>query len=124
MPRFVVLRHEMPGDARRTSHWDLMFERGDRLRTWALSAQPEAGTTACIDARPLPDHKMDYLDYEGPISRNRGHVRRVDQGTFTVLAETRDELVVRCVGQRLRGTAKLWRMLAADGGWMFAMTDE
>jgi len=28
----------------------------------------------------LPDHRRDYLDYEGPISGGRGVVRRVETG--------------------------------------------
>ena len=86
MPRFVILRHALskPIDGR-GSHWDLMLESDDgvedSLETWALEDLPsKAGTT---DARRLKPHRTEYLDYEGPVSQNRGSVKRVMAGTYT-----------------------------------------
>ncbi len=75
MPRFVILEHDYPH-----LHWDLMLEDGDVLRTWRLSAPPEPGVG--VDAEPSFDHRLIYLDYEGPISDGRGNVKRHDKGTF------------------------------------------
>lgn len=33
-------------------------------------------------AEPLPDHRLFYLDYEGPVSGNRGVVTQWDKGIF------------------------------------------
>ena len=30
----------------------------------------------------LADHRLDYLEYEGPVSGDRGSVRRVDGGQY------------------------------------------
>src|SRR3954471_25058383 len=73
--RFVVLEHEWNG-----VHWDFMVEDDGRLRTWAIDAPLVTGEE--LPARALPDHRHDYLSYEGPISGGRGSVRRVDGGTF------------------------------------------
>ena len=98
-PRFVVLRHQPGAAGRRELHWDLMLEAGGQLRTWALDREPAADTI--IAATRLADHRSDYLDYEGPISGGRGEVRRFDHGTYQLLSETSDQLVVRLEGQQL-----------------------
>ena len=64
MPRFVILEHDHP-----VLHWDLMLEAGDVLQTWRLANPPTPG--CAIDATALPDHRLTYLDYEGPVSGNR-----------------------------------------------------
>ena len=100
MPRFVLLYHELPPGAR-PSHWDLMLERGDSLRTWALEQELRVG--AEITCQALPDHRLDYLDYEGPVSNHRGQVTRVDRGTYETLRESGEELLVRLDGRRFGG---------------------
>lgn len=79
--RFVVLFHEFPPGHRGSNHWDLMLEQNGKLLTWALSQLPAVGKS--IPAQRLPDHRLDYLNYEGPISDNRGKVSRVMAGTYS-----------------------------------------
>jgi hypothetical protein len=80
MPRYVVLYHE-PGDAsERPAHWDLMLEYGNVLRTWAIETTPNLDETLHLQA--LPDHRLEYLEYEGPVSGNRGLVTRIMSGTY------------------------------------------
>lgn len=106
MPRFVLLYHDCPADYVRQSHWDLMFEEGDALRTWALQQLPrdwdaaQAATSAVhahcplaaaenrIAAMKLGDHRSDYLEYEGRLSGNRGSVTRIASGYFATEIET------------------------------------
>ena len=61
----------------------------------------------------LLDHRKAYLDYEGPISGNRGSVFRVDRGDFELIEATDDSLVTRVMGTRLRGT--VWLKKISDG---------
>ncbi|MDR1964032.1 MAG: hypothetical protein LBQ50_09665 [Planctomycetaceae bacterium] len=78
--RFVVLLHEHPdGD-----HWDLMLETEPALTTWAVPPQPLPLHSFECRVKKLPDHRRDYLDYEGPVSQNRGFVRRLDSGTYEI----------------------------------------
>jgi hypothetical protein len=100
MPRFVVLTHDHP-----SWHWDFMLETKGVLRTWRLSAAPD--TPGSIYAEPLPDHRLRYLEYEGPVSGDRGHVRRWDAGEYSVVDESLGRLEVRLQGKRLHGTAVL-----------------
>lgn len=74
MRRFVVQEHTVaPGDV----HYDLMIEDGAVLVTFQLPAPP-AGEA--VRGRRSFDHRPRYLDYEGPISAGRGHVRPWDRG--------------------------------------------
>ncbi len=115
MPRYVVLRHDGP----RGVHWDLLLEAGGMLRTWALEQEPAAG--AAIACQALPDHRLHYLDYEGPVSGGRGTVARWDGGTYEVESESADELVVQLAGQRLVGRATLTREPDESGTWRFLL---
>src|SRR5215470_5282132 len=105
MPRFVLLYHECPPDYERPSHWDLMLEAGDLLRTWALLQLPDETASETVDAEELDDHRLAYLEYEGAVSGGRGSVRRVDAGTYETIVETGDSLQIRFDGNKLRGDA-------------------
>ncbi|MBW3540808.1 MAG: hypothetical protein KY476_11095 [Planctomycetes bacterium] len=109
MPRFVVLTHNHP-----TLHWDFMLEVGEVLRTWRLSAPPDVG--GVIEAVPLGDHRLAYLEYEGLVSGGRGRVTRWDAGQYEMVAETSDRVEVQVAGHRLNGRAFLER---GAGGWRF-----
>ena len=73
--RYVVLRHEGVPEP----HFDVMWESspGSALTTVRAREWPVAGDAPL---ERLPDHRRHYLDYEGPVSGNRGHVRRVASG--------------------------------------------
>ena len=101
MPRFVVLKHDWNG-----VHYDLMLERDAILRTWSLPT-PLAEDRAIL-ANALPDHRMAYLDYEGPVSRERGNVSRVAQGEYAVCHWTDDRIEVELHGDQLNGKLVLW----------------
>jgi hypothetical protein len=85
------------------------------LRTWALSEPPRPGGE--IEAAPLPDHRLAYLDYEGPISGDRGTVARWDRGEYAVLRQTARQWVLSLAGEKLRGTITLSRPAADAGKW-------
>lgn len=103
MPRFAILEHDYP-----VCHWDFLLEDGDKLLTWRLSAAPESGVV--LDAQQTFDHRKLYLDYEGPVSGERGNVTRWDGGTFEWEVRQRDQIAVRLSGLRLRGGFRLARL--------------
>jgi len=115
MPQYVILRHECPADYGRPSHWDFMLESGPVLRTWALETLPREGE--CGIAEALSDHRLAYLDYEGPISRGRGSVTRWDAGTYRIVHETNDELVVELHGAQLQLQVTLVRQSDDPQRW-------
>ena len=113
MPRFVVLTHDHP-----LLHWDFMLEHGEKLRTWGLAHPPDAGGP--IEAEPLTDHRLAYLDYEGPVSGGRGHVERWDRGEYETVESSPTRIVVRLAGEHLRGEAILDRS-EASANWTFRL---
>lgn len=105
--RFVVLRHEMPSGTSRPSHWDLMLEDDGQLLTWALAALPQLSRTC--PAERLARHRIDYLEYEGPVSGNRGQVARWDAGTFCWISRSTECHEISLAGEKLRGQFVLRR---------------
>ncbi len=111
--RFVILEHRTAHGV----HWDFMLEWGEVLRTWSLAQRPSPGCR--VAATALPDHRMLFLDYEGPISRDRGTVTRWDRGTFMLLSESEGEVVVDLSGRRLAGRTTLSRDASGEPSWRF-----
>jgi hypothetical protein len=71
------------------SHWDLMLELDDgQLLTWKLPPMTLANLLQVgheFLGHRLPNHRQVYLDYEGPISNNRGWVKRMASGEYRVV---------------------------------------
>lgn len=102
-----------------------MLEDDGRLRTWRLPEDPAGpGPSPAV---PLPDHRLAYLDYEGPVSGGRGEVRRWDEGTWTRLEESPTLLRVELAGTRLAGQVLLARHADASPeggvGWSYSFCD-
>jgi hypothetical protein len=102
MPRFVILEHDHP-----RLHWDLMLEVGSVLKTWRLAKAPET-PGEMIEAVSIGDHRIFYLDYEGPVSGERGNVKRWDAGTYETLGmDMVPPFKVRLAGQRVQSLAAI-----------------
>jgi hypothetical protein len=114
MPRYVILLHAFPPEHERATHWDLMFEQAGVLRTWALASEPAAGCQG--EAEQLADHRPAYLDYEGPVSGERGTVTRWDWGSYRLVEDAGDRLVAELGGRLMarvelvRQAGHLWRV--------------
>ena len=78
---FVILHHTGFGN----DHYDLMITGGKSLLTWQFLENPistlDGNIISCIK---IDDHRHEYLEYEGVISGNRGHVSRSDSGRARV----------------------------------------
>ena len=127
MPRYVILRHEMPDGCERPSHWDFMLEAEGALRTWALPAPPGTGGPMEVDA--LTDHRLTYLEIEGPISGGRGSVARWDEGGFTLVERSAVLWEIDLCGKRLRGRATLVALPEAETAgcsqrWRFSFSSD
>lgn len=97
--RYVVLHHT----GHDQPHYDLMLEQAEDARLLSVRLP----TWPPTDGMPIewtPPHRRIYLDYEGPVSHNRGHVRRVASGTYERHATTDDAVV------RFEGVPGTWRL--------------
>lgn len=131
MPRFVLLLHECPKRKPRPTHCDLMFDVGYSLSTWALATLPHDwrdlfdepqltfASTNEIEVDQLPDHRTAYLDYEGPVSSDRGSVRRLDSGTYTTASGPYEFAID---GRILRGTIRLQPPAGSNATWQLTFT--
>lgn len=97
----VVLRHDMPDGS---YHFDWMLACS-AAQPAALIAfhldrpldQVEEGQT--LSAQRIKDHRPMYLDFEGPLSGDRGFVRRVATGTVLACSPARQPQEL-CLGIR------------------------
>jgi hypothetical protein len=115
MPQFVILRHESPQGV----HFDFMIELAGVLKTWALPQPPDSAVE--IPCEALADHRLAYLDYEGPISGGRGSVTRWDRGTCIVRQQSDTECVVELAGEKLTGEAIFRRDADDPNRWAFSL---
>lgn len=105
MARFVILEHEPSSSGGGTRHWDFMLEQEAVLVTWALDAPLVPGTP--IEGRSLPAHRKRYLDYQGPVSGDRGHVTQWDAGRWRAIYCRPGSWLVRIDGRRVSGLVRL-----------------
>ncbi|MCC6423647.1 MAG: hypothetical protein IT447_09245 [Phycisphaerales bacterium] len=103
--RYVILHHQ----GIESPHYDLMVEtaEGSALRTWRIDRWPPMNGEI---ATPLPDHRRAYLEYEGPLTNHRGHVRRIDAGTCLIQLNSTEQLIVQ-----LEGTFRLTLPKSSSG---------
>lgn len=105
---FVLLEHDTTPSTsatrRKDVHWDLLVEAPgeERLPTWRLAQNP-LRTSRDVPAERIQDHRRHYLDYEGPVSGDRGSVRRLDRGSAKIEHLAGAQLVVRLHGEHLAG---------------------
>ena len=117
-PQFAILQHWQ----NHYTHWDLLLELPARelLATFRVDQPPHTwATVGALPVQALPDHRRIYLDYQGPISGDRGTVTRCDRGTIRVLQYTATHIGVEITGMLLQGhldlhagkpNANLWRL--------------
>ena len=110
--RFVVLRHEGVPEP----HYDLMFETeaGSEQLAWRVDRWPlENGAPT----QALAQHRRAYLDYDGPVTGNRGSVRQTAAGRHRVrqnhpvmlIVELEDGTVLRLFRKPEKSLAQVLR---------------
>lgn len=129
-----MLYHDYPAENPRSSHCDLMLEADGKLRTWALPELPSGFRVArpgapsdgrglrssaanTIPAEQLPDHRLAYLDYEGPVSGDRGTVTRLDSGEYVSQKESPNQWVLEITGRIIHGQVTLRCIVPDASNW-------
>lgn len=104
-PLFVILHHrDHAGE-----HWDFMIEMQTALATWKLPADPAAPDALPVQGTRIEDHRKHYLDYQGPVSGDRGHVTRVDKGPCRLHQAGDKVWEFTLDGRRMKGAFRLER---------------
>ena len=99
----------LPSIAVRTSHFDLLLQADEAALTWELPRLPMQGES--LPVQRLADHRLHYLDYEGPLSDNRGQVVAWDRGRLIWQLRGDGRAQALLFGERL--TAQL--LIEAEG---------
>ena len=84
-----------------------------------LGAQP---ARRLLPAEPNADHRLFYLDYEGPVSGGRGTVSRWAAGLFDWIEDGPDRVTVRVNSDRLAGLVTL--RAESDRRWACNITSD
>src|SRR6201996_286320 len=127
---FVVQRHHASH-----LHYDFRLELDGTLKSWAVPKGPSMNPGDKRLAMMVEDHPIDYQHFEGIIPNGNygaGVVLIWDHGTYTSLAEKRDEdvktlraglrsgnLKFRLNGDKLKGEFALVKLHSAeDNSWL------
>ena len=104
MPRFVIQQHDRQDEP---THWDLMLEDGEVLRTFRLDQPPAELPNRPARATPIQDHPIRFLTYEGPVNKGLGRVEIAERGTYRSVARSDDSWELELDGQTLKGQFSL-----------------
>ncbi len=96
-------------------HYDWLMglpgsQRDPESRLWAARTQWPTRTwrySAKLELTPLPLHRTVYLNYQGPLTGNRGVVRRIDTGDVLPLIWTRSRMVLDVRMQGFSGQVEI-----------------
>lgn len=95
---------------------------GGPLTTFRVQHRPDAPETHWFEAHRIADHRREYLTHEGPVSGDRGHVRRLASGTLLTW-EARDDAIACGLAMSPDASAiVLWRgtrVPASPDHWLF-----
>ncbi|MHA7812844.1 MAG: hypothetical protein ACX94C_05565 [Phycisphaerales bacterium] len=119
MRRTVVLLHTQP---QKPDHYDWLIDQPEldtqhRLITFRTAHSPDQADAFL--AQQAPDHRAMYLDYEGPLSNNRGQVSQVASGHVHIWEQHRDQITCR-----IQWAERLQDLTAtrSGDGWRFAQS--
>jgi hypothetical protein len=110
--RFVIHKHTLGNE----THWDLMIEDGDKLKTWRLENPPEKLANKKTKATPIFDHDKKFLTYQGPVNNGKGNVEIVDEGTCAIQSAAEKELKINFDGRKLKNN---FRLVQQENNWFF-----
>jgi DNA ligase D-like protein (predicted 3'-phosphoesterase) len=91
------------------------------LKSWAIPKEPPIDPGVKRLAVQVEDHPLSYAGFEGIIPEGEygaGTVEIWDSGTYTIIEEKEDKLIVEIDSEKLAGTYVLFR-LKDKKNWLF-----
>jgi DNA ligase D-like protein (predicted 3'-phosphoesterase) len=91
------------------------------LKSWAIPKEPPIDPGVKRLAVQVEDHPLSYAGFEGIIPEGEygaGTVEIWDSGTYTIIEEKEDKLIVEINGEKLAGAYVLIR-LKDKKNWLF-----
>jgi DNA ligase D-like protein (predicted 3'-phosphoesterase) len=113
---YVIHKH----DATRL-HYDFRLEIDGALKSWAIPKTPPSVKGVKRLAVYTEDHPLDYANFEGTIPEGNygaGKVEIWDKGTFALIENEKDKIVIDLNGNRLNGKYCLIKFKDQERNWM------
>ncbi len=105
MNQWVLLEHKVSTGNLVDVHYDFLLEGKIDCLTWKFLKIP-LSNQGFFEITRQPNHRIVWLSrIEYELSRNRGHVKRIDHGTFINLPLNLDSVELRVIldGELLNG---------------------
>ncbi len=93
-----------------------MLEHDGVLLTWQIPS-PDLSALP-LQVRRIANHRLAYLEYEGPLTGDRGSVTRVQAGWVTIRDLNDTLCAFDLSGGRFEGAFRLELAEALDGRWL------
>jgi len=113
---YVIQRH-----AASHLHFDLRLEMDGVLKSWAIPKEPPTASGVKRLAVQVEDHPVAYASFEGVIPEGEygaGTVEIWDKGTYNLINQKENKLIVEIDGAKLSGAYVLVRFKDKKN-WLF-----
>jgi DNA ligase D-like protein (predicted 3'-phosphoesterase) len=102
-------------------HYDLRLEINGVLKSWAIPKEPPTAPGVRRLAVQVEDHPIEYANFEGKIPKGTygaGTVEIWDKGTYRLIEQKENKLIIEINGEKLRGVYALIRFKDYKN-WLF-----
>lgn len=115
---FVVQKHRATH-----LHYDFRLEMNGVLKSWAIPKIPPKSTGIKRLAIQVNDHDLAYAKFEGTIPKGHygaGTVEIWDTGTYELIEKTKNKIIFKLNGKKLKGVYCLVIFKKAGAkAWLF-----
>ena len=105
-------------------HYDLRLERNGVLKSWAIPKEPPKKAGEKRLAVQTENHPLEYAFFEGKIpegSYGAGKVEVWDSGTYQIIEEHENDMIISIKGRKLKGEYVLVKTKMGNNlkNWLF-----